>query len=66
MKDKNVCIYYTYHNGTCEKGYKNIDLKKCSRCPHNRPRKDTSHKIPLSKKRQKDIDRHDNWKKGEY
>lgn len=62
MKDRIFpCIYYTWHNGICEKGFKNVTLAKCKNCPKYRPR---SGKKPenIKMRRQKDRDRHDNWK----
>lgn len=40
MKDKQApCIYYTNAHGTCDKGYIDVTLDKCSHCKKYRGRK---------------------------
>lgn len=65
MKDRIVpCIHYTCPtHGTCEKGFTDVTVKKCQHCQKYMPRKTSGHMEPMSRKRQKDKDRHDNWKK---
>lgn len=62
MKDRIApCIYYVCAGADCKKNKKNVTLKKCKNCPKYRPRK--SMKVESIKiKRQKDKDRHDNWR----
>ena len=64
MKDRTVpCIYYTYAHGTCEKGIVDVTCKRCKNCQKYRPRKTGRKQTPIHIRRQKDKDRHDNWKK---
>ena len=63
MKDRSIpCIYYVCMGAECKKGYVKVDMKKCKNCPNYRPRKVTEKKESIRAKRQKDKDRHDNWK----
>lgn len=63
MKDRtSPCIYYVCANADCKKNRKNVTLKKCKNCPKYRPRKSPKTESVKSR-RQKDRDRHDNWKK---
>ena len=63
-KDRlNPCIYYVCKGETCEKGFKNVTLDKCKNCPKYRGRKSGKKPESIKSKRQKDKDRHDNWRK---
>ena len=63
MKDKNApCIYYVAKGFTCEKGFIKVDLQKCKNCPKYKPRKSNHKQESIKSKRQKDKDRHDNWR----
>lgn len=63
MKDRNnPCIYYVCAHADCEKGRKDVTMDKCKNCNKYRPRKNTHKKESIKSKRQKDKDRHDNWK----
>ena len=64
MKDRtNPCVHYTFCGGTCQKGIKDVSMTKCSHCEKYRPRKSNAPKENMRTKRQKDRDRHDQWKK---
>ena len=64
MKDRlEPCIYYICKGEKCKKGYVKVDLKKCKNCPKYQPRKSSQKRESVREKRQKDKDRHDNWKK---
>ena len=63
MKDRiNPCIHYVAKGFTCNKGFVNVDISKCKNCPKYQPHKCNKKKESIKKKKQKDIDRHDNWK----
>ena len=63
MKDRTQpCIYYVCKDADCKKGLVKVDLKKCKNCPKYKPRKLTKKPESVKNKRQKDKDRHDNWK----
>lgn len=63
MKDRNIpCIYYTCAHGECQKGFKDVTTAKCKNCGKYKPRKVTKRPETIRHKRQKDKDRHDNWK----
>lgn len=63
MKDRiNPCISYTNCGGTCLKGVKNVTMEKCKHCDKYRPRKSYKKPENVKSRRQKDRDRHDNWK----
>ena len=63
MKDRTQpCIYYVCKDADCKKGLVKVDLKKCKNCPKYKPRKVTKRPESVKNKRQKDKDRHDNWK----
>ena len=63
MKDRlTPCIHYTHPYGDRAKGFHDVTLKTCSHCPKYRPRKTGKRPEPVARKRQKDKDRHDNWK----
>ncbi len=63
MKDRiQPCIYYVCKNADCKKGFVNVDFKKCKNCPKYKARKTTKKPESVKAKRQKDKDRHDNWK----
>lgn len=59
------CIYYVCKGQECEKGIKNVDLNKCKNCAKYRGRKGFKRE-DVKAKRQKDKDRHDNWRKGAW
>ena len=64
MKDRLMpCIYYVYKDAECKKGFVKVDMKKCKNCPKYHPRKSSQKMESVRDKRQKDKDRHDNWKK---
>jgi hypothetical protein len=64
MKDRNIpCIYYTCAHEACLKGFKDVTVNKCKNCLKYKPRKTSRRQEPVGRKRQKDHDRHDNWKK---
>lgn len=63
MKDRNIpCIYYTCAHETCQKHIKDVTMKTCKNCKKYKPRKVTKKPEPIARKRQKDKDRHDNWR----
>ena len=63
MKDRTApCIYYVCKDADCKKGYVKVDLKKCKNCPKYQPRKSSEKKESIRNKRQKDKDRHDQWR----
>ncbi len=63
MKDRlNPCIHYVCAGETCKKGFKRVTLSKCKNCPKYRGRRGIKGE-GIRAKRQKDKDRHDNWKK---
>ena len=63
MKDRlNPCIYYICANADCKKGFKEVTMDKCKNCKKYCPRKSSKKKEPIKLKRQRDKDRHDNWK----
>lgn len=63
MKDRiEPCIYYVCKGADCKKGFVDVDLKKCKNCDKYRPRKSSVRPESVRNKRQKDKDRHDNWK----
>lgn len=63
MKDKNTpCIYYICAHEECQKHFKDVTLNKCKNCKKYKPRKITKKQETVKQKRQKDKDRHDNWK----
>lgn len=63
MKDRLVpCVSYVCAGETCKKGFKNVTMAKCKNCSKYKPRKVTKKHESIKSKRQKDKDRHDNWK----
>ena len=63
MKDKiQPCIHYVCCGETCKKGFKDVTLSKCKNCKKYCPRKSKKKMEGIRAKRQKDRDRHDNWK----
>ena len=63
MKDRTVpCIYYVCAGSDCKKGLKEVTLAKCKNCQKYRPRKQSKRPESIKSRRQKDKDRHDNWK----
>ena len=63
MKDRiQPCIYYICKGADCKKGYVNVDMKKCKNCPKYRARKNPKKPESVRAKRQKDKDRHDDWR----
>ena len=63
MKDRTrPCIYYVCAGADCQKGIKDVTLAKCKNCPKYRPRKQSKRPESIKSRRQKDKDRHDNWK----
>ncbi len=63
MKDRvSPCIYYVCKGADCKKGFVKVDLKRCKNCPKYQPRKSAEKRESVREKRQKDKDRHDNWK----
>ena len=64
MKDRLVpCIHYVCKDAGCKKGFVKVDLKKCKNCPKYEPRKNARREETVKAKKQKDRDRHDNWRK---
>lgn len=64
MKDRtNPCIFYVCYGENCKKGVKNVTMAKCKNCDKYRGRKNNHRPEPMKNRRQKDRDRHDNWKK---
>lgn len=62
-KDRPVpCIYYICAHADCQKGFHDVTNKRCKNCDKYRPRKTGRRPEPISHKRQKDRDRHDNWR----
>ena len=62
-KDRlNPCIHYVCKGETCKKGFKDVTLAKCKTCEKYRPRKLGQKQESVKQKRQKDRDRHDNWR----
>lgn len=64
MRDRTEpCIHYTSAHADCGKGFRDVTMKKCKNCQKYRPRKSGKKKEKLAAKRQKDKDRHDDWRK---
>lgn len=64
MKDRSIpCIYYVCKNADCKKGFVRVELKKCKNCPKYEPRKSAKKQESVKAKKQKDRDRHDDWRK---
>lgn len=64
MKDRTVpCAYYICAHAACGKGMQDVTLKKCKNCAKYRARKAGRREEPAALKKQKDRERHDNWKK---
>lgn len=62
-KDRPVpCIYYVCAHADCQKGFRDVTTKRCKNCDKYRPRKTGRRPEPISHKRQKDRDRHNNWR----
>lgn len=63
MKDKvQPCVHYVCCGEDCKKGFKNVTLTKCKNCKKYHARKSNKKAESVKAKRQKDRDRHDNWK----
>ena len=63
MKDRTIpCIHYVCAHAECKKHFKDVTTKKCKNCDKYRPRKVTHREETIRSKRQKDKDRHDNWR----
>lgn len=63
MKDRTTpCVYYTCAHSICNKNFKDVTMKKCKNCSKYKPRKVTVKQLSVKSKRQKDKDKHDNWK----
>lgn len=63
MQDRTrPCIYYICANADCAKGIKDVTLRKCKNCTKYRPRKTNKKHESVRIKRQKDKDRHDDWR----
>lgn len=63
MKDRTTpCVYYVCAHADCGKGVKDVTMDKCKNCKKYRPRKTGKRPAPVSIRRQKDKDRHDNWR----
>lgn len=63
MKDRTVpCVSYVCAHADCLRGYKDVTVKRCKNCPKYRPRKTTKRPETVKSKREKDRNRHDNWK----
>lgn len=63
MKDRTApCIYYVCAHEPCKKNIQDVTMKKCKNCSKYRPRKTAKRDETIRHKRQKDKDRHDNWK----
>lgn len=58
-----ICIYYVCAHADCLKNRKDVTMDKCQHCQKYRARKTNKKKESVKVKRQKDKDRHDNWKK---
>lgn len=64
MKDRTApCIYYVCAHAPCQKQVKDVTLSKCKNCKKYRPRKTAKREETARSKRERDKDRHDNWKK---
>lgn len=62
-KDRTVpCIYYVCAHAECQKGFRDVTTRRCKNCAMYRPRKTTHRAEPISRRRQKDRDRHDDWR----
>ena len=67
MKDRiESCIYYVCKDADCRKGFVKVDMKKCKNCSKYRPRKNSKKMESVRERRQKDKDRHDQWKKEKF
>lgn len=63
MKDRLVpCVSYVCCGSDCLRGVKEVTMGKCKNCKKYKPRKVSKKQEPVKVKRQKDKDRHDNWK----
>lgn len=65
MKDRSTpCAHYVCAHAECAKGFKDVTAAKCKNCAKYRPRKTTRRPETIRHKRQKDRDRHDDWRRG--
>lgn len=65
MKDRNIpCNYYVCAGSPCGKGFSDVTMRKCKNCKKYRPRKVSVKEEPIRSKRQRDRDRHDDWRSG--
>ena len=63
MKDRIIpCIHYVCKDADCKKGFAKVTMKKCKNCPKYQPRKETRRAEPLKIRKQKDRDRHEDWR----
>jgi hypothetical protein len=46
----------------CKKGFAKVTMKKCKNCPKYQARKETRRGEPLKIRKQKDRDRHEDWR----
>lgn len=64
MKDRTIpCIYYICAGEECKKHFKDVTLSKCKNCSKYTPRKLSKRPETIKSKREKDRDRHDNWRR---
>lgn len=62
-RDRTVpCIYYVCAHADCQKGFRDVTTKRCKTCDKYRPRKTAHRPEPVLRRRQKDRDRHDDWR----
>lgn len=63
MHDRNTpCVSYVCAGEPCLKEFQNVTMDKCKNCKKYRPRKVSKRPESVKHKRQKDADRHINWK----
>ena len=63
MKDRIIpCIHYVCKDADCKKGFAKVTMKKCKNCPKYQARKETRRGEPLKIRKQKDRDRHEDWR----
>lgn len=64
MKDRTIpYIYYTCAHQPCQKGHQDVTMKRCKNCSKYRPRKVSKRQESVKSKREKDKNRHDDWRK---
>lgn len=59
---KTPCIHYVCAHENCKRHFKDVTMDKCATCQKYHPRKVSKKPESVKSRREKDKDRHDNWK----